>query len=110
MSPTNGTSPFQVYLDDGDRDRLEAWSRRRGWTKSDAIRAAIRALVNATELPDADPLLGASGMIRGLAPDVSAAFDRYLAETFIAQKPTTTRRPKKASRRTKRSTSSRLRR
>ncbi len=93
-----GLSPLQVYLDDADRDRLEAWSRRRGWTKSDAIRAAIRALVNASE-SDVDPLLGASGMVRGLPPDVSAAFDRYLAETFIAQKTTATRQPKKTRRR-----------
>ena len=91
-------SPFQVYLDDGDRERLQAWSKRRGWTNSDAVRAAIRALVNASEPVDEDPLLGASGMIRGLAPDASAAFDRYLAETFIAQKITTTPRHKKAGR------------
>lgn len=93
MSSTSGTSPVQVYLDDRDRKRLETWSKRRGWTNSDAIRAAIRALVSSGE-PEADPLLSASGMIRGLAPDVSASFDRYLAETFVAQKTKTSSRAK----------------
>src|SRR5438876_53599 len=36
--------PLQVYLDERDLARLEAWARARGWTKSRAIRAAVRAL------------------------------------------------------------------
>src|SRR5207247_2367323 len=35
--------PLQVYLDERDLKSLEAWARERGWTKSQAIRAAVRA-------------------------------------------------------------------
>ena len=55
--------PLQVYLDEADLQKLEAWAASRGWTKSQAIRAAVRAL---TRSPQADPLLAASGMIDGL--------------------------------------------
>ena len=76
--------PLQVYLDEAELARLEAWAQRRGWTKSQAIRAAVRAL---TRPPDEDPLLAASGMIEGLPRDCSEQFDRYLTETFVAEKP-----------------------
>jgi len=76
--------PLQVYLEDRELQRLERWSKQRGWTKSQAVRAAIRAL---TRPRDEDPLLAASGMIAddGLPGDVSERFDRYLAETFVAE-------------------------
>jgi hypothetical protein len=76
--------PLQVYLDDHDLDRLEAWARERGWTKSQAIRVAVRAL---TRKPADDPLLGLSGDIDGLPADLSASFQRYLDETFVAESP-----------------------
>ena len=76
--------PLQVYLDERDLERLEAWARDRGWTKSQAIRAAVRAL---TRRPDDDPLLDLSGDIEGLPPDLSQSFDRYLDETFVAETP-----------------------
>jgi hypothetical protein len=76
--------PLQVYLDDKDLERLEAWARERGWTKSQAIRAAVRAL---TRKPVDDPLLGLSGDIDGLPADLSANFQRYLDETFVAESP-----------------------
>jgi len=76
--------PLQVYLEDGDLDRLEAWARERGWTKSQAIRAAVRAL---TRPPAPDPILELSGDIEGLPADLSASFDRYLNETFVAETP-----------------------
>lgn len=92
--------PLQVYLADAELKRLDAWSRKRGWTKSQAVRLAIRAL---TRSGDEDPLLLASGMIDGLPPDCSARFDRYLEETFVAEKPapyrTRGRRPRKTVRR-----------
>jgi hypothetical protein len=46
--------PLQVYLDERDLERLDAWARERGWTKSQAIRAAVRAL---TRRPAEDPVL-----------------------------------------------------
>ena len=76
--------PLQVYLDDQDLGRLEAWARERGWTKSQAIRVAVRAL---TRKPADDPLLGLSGDIDGLPADLSANFQRYLDETFVAESP-----------------------
>ncbi|HEV8440200.1 MAG TPA: ribbon-helix-helix protein, CopG family [Methylomirabilota bacterium] len=74
--------PLQVFLDEADLDRLEAWARARGWTKSQAVRAAVRAL---TRRRDDDPLLLASGMIEGLPADASEQFDRYLNESFVAE-------------------------
>lgn len=76
------TRPLQVYLDERDLEQLEAWTRARGWTKSQAIRAAVRAL---TRRPATDPLLELSGDIDGLPADLSENFDRYLNETFVAE-------------------------
>ena len=76
--------PVQVYMDDSELKRLEAWARKRGWTKSQAIRAAVGALVRSDER---DPLLSASGMIDGLPDDCSERFDHYLEESFVAEKP-----------------------
>ena len=76
--------PLQVYLDERDLDQLDAWARERGWTKSQAIRAAVRAL---THRPASDPLLELSGDIDGLPADLSTSFDRYLNETFVAESP-----------------------
>ena len=76
--------PLQVYLEARDLERLEAWARERGWTKSQAIRVAIRAL---TRTPADDPLLALSGDIDGLPADLSANFQRYLDETFVAESP-----------------------
>lgn len=74
--------PLQVYLDERDLERLGAWARERGWTKSQAVRAAVRAL---TRRPVDDPLLDLSGDIDGLPADLSQNFDRYLNETFVAE-------------------------
>jgi hypothetical protein len=82
------TKPLQVYLDDDDLERLEAFARERGWTKSQAIRTAVRAL---TRRPSTDPVLELSGDIDGLPPDLSREFDRYLSETFVAEPPATYR-------------------
>lgn len=74
--------PLQVYIDQADFERLEKWAQQRGWTKSQAIRAAVRAL---TRPEEPDPLLAASGMIDSLPEDCSERFDRCLKETFFAQ-------------------------
>ena len=74
--------PLQVYLDESDFARLEAWSRKRGWTKSQAVRAAIRAL---TRPRPEDPLIELSGMIDGLPADAAENFDRYLDATYVAE-------------------------
>jgi ribbon-helix-helix CopG family protein len=74
--------PLQVYLDERDLAQLEAWARERGWTKSQAIRVAVRAV---TRTPPKDPLLELSGDVDGLPPEVSANLDRYLNETYVAE-------------------------
>ncbi len=90
------TRPLQVYLDDEDVERLDAWARKRGWTKSQAVRVAIRAL---TRTPADDPLLELSGDIDGLPADLSENFDRYLGQTYVAEPSQSYRaRRRKASR------------
>jgi hypothetical protein len=74
--------PLQVYLDANDLDRLDAWARDREWTKSRAVRVAIRAL---TRSPAGDSLLELSGDIDDLPEDVSANIDRQVNETFVAE-------------------------
>lgn len=76
--------PLQVYLDESEWENLARWARARGWTKSQAVRAAVRALTRSRER---EPLLAASGMIDGLPADASQDMDRYLSETFVAEKP-----------------------
>jgi hypothetical protein len=76
--------PVQVYFDDSELARLEAWAKTRGWTKSQAIRAAVRAL---TSVPEKDPLLELSGMVDGLPADLSERFDHHLNATFVAERP-----------------------
>jgi hypothetical protein len=89
--------PLQVYLDEEDLRRLEAWSRARGWTKSQTIRAAVRALTRTEAI--GDPLLAASGMIDALPADVSARFDEHLDATFVAERATSYRARRPGSRR-----------
>jgi len=89
--------PLQVYVDDADLARLETWSRKRGMTKSQAIRAAIRALTHPAE--EQDPVLSLSGMVHDrLPPDVSEQFDRYLQETFVAEAPASYTKRRRAAR------------
>lgn len=90
------TRPLQVYLEERDLERLDAWARARGWTKSQAIRAAVRAL---TRCQEPDPLLELSGDIDGLPADLSEHFDRYLEQTFVAETrvPSRTRRRARSS-------------
>jgi hypothetical protein len=77
------SKPVQVYMDNLELERLEDWARKRGWTKSQAVRAAVHALVRSDER---DTLLSASGMIDGLPGDCSERFDQYLEESFVAEK------------------------
>ena len=69
-------------MDEAELARLDAWSRQRGLTKSQAVRAALRATMR---VDTDDPLLAMSGSIDGLPPDASANLDRYLQETFVAR-------------------------
>ncbi|GMU62589.1 MAG: hypothetical protein AMXMBFR34_43520 [Myxococcaceae bacterium] len=79
------THALQVYLDEKDYRALREWAAERGWTLSQAARAALRAL---TRPGESDPLLAASGMIEGLPADLSERVDEYLRRTFVAARPT----------------------
>jgi hypothetical protein len=70
-------------MNEQEIELLDVWASERGWTKSHAVRMAIRALIKARE---EDPLLKSSGMIEGLPDDLSIRIDDYLKETFIAEK------------------------
>jgi Arc/MetJ-type ribon-helix-helix transcriptional regulator len=85
------TRPIQVYLDEQEMAALESWSRRRGWNKSQAVRAAVRALTRSQD-GNGDDLLAARGMIDGLPKDLSARFDHYLEGTYVAKTPRPSRR------------------
>ena len=88
--------PLQVYVDAKEADRLAAWSRAHGLTKSQAIRALIRAATRQSS--DDEPLLGLSGAIHGLPRDLAAQIDRYLEETHRAQAPRAARRRRSVAR------------
>jgi hypothetical protein len=77
--------PLQVYLNDNEFRDLEAWAKARGWTLSQAVRAALRALTRPAK--EVDPLLDASGMIEGLPADMSERFGDYLGMTYVAEPP-----------------------
>ena len=74
--------PLQVMLGERDHRHLSSWARARGWTKSQAVRVAIRALTRPNEN---NSLLAASGMIDGLPRNMSEQIDRYLQETYVVR-------------------------
>lgn len=76
--------PLQVYVDEKELERLDKWAAERGWTKSQAVRAAIRGL---TAEPAGDPVLSLAGMVQGLPADCAENFKRYLSETYVAEAP-----------------------
>ena len=69
---------LHVYLDEAEFKRLERWAKRRRWTLSQAVRAAVRAL---TRERAQDALLAMSGMIDRLPADGAERFDAYLDAT-----------------------------
>lgn len=87
--------PLQIYMDEHELDLLDAWARERGWTKSHAVRVAIRVL---TRTRERDPLMKACGMIDGLPADLSDRVDEYLGETFVAEKAASKYRKRRRSR------------
>src|SRR5262245_40469242 len=76
--------PVQVYFDDAELSRLESWAKSHGWTKSTAVRAAVRALTCAAKR---GPPPDVRGIVDGLPADASEPFDHYLIATFVAERP-----------------------
>lgn len=85
---------LQVYLEDPEFQALRAWADERGWSLSQAVRVALKAL---TQPRDTDPLLASSGMIDGLPADLSQRFDDCLAHTFVAEPPSPKKRVRRAT-------------
>jgi len=77
------SKPLQIYMNEHELALFDAWAKERGWTKSHAVRIAIRAM---TQDRDEDPLFRACGMIEGLPEDLSERIDDYLEESFVAEK------------------------
>ncbi len=75
--------PLQVYMNERELELFDAWARERGWTKSQAVRLAIRAVMRARA---EDSLVRACGMIEGLPEDLSRRVDDYLKESFVAER------------------------
>jgi hypothetical protein len=73
--------PLQVLVAEDELERLERWSKGRGWTKSQTIRFAIRALTNDKGI------MSASGLIEGLPEDMSQNIDAYLADAHVSNAP-----------------------
>jgi hypothetical protein len=82
-------APVQVYLDAGERQRLERLARQFGATMSDVLRRALELLEHQTSDPAAHPALqivGVADRERAGGPgyDVAREHDRYLAESEAA--------------------------
>ena len=76
--------PLQVYLEEADVVRLQRWCTERNVTKSQVVRAAVRAFIRPA---GQDPLLDLSGAFAELPRDASARFDQYLEESYVAERP-----------------------
>lgn len=79
------SEPVQVYLDRGQRRRLEQLAGELGLTKSDVVRRGLEALERQIADPAEHPALRIIGIGSGEATkagyDVAREHDRYLAES-----------------------------
>lgn len=76
--------PLQVYVEEAELEALDRWATERGWTKSEAVRAAVRAL---TRGASQDPILDLEGMVQsGLSVDATERFEEHLSATFVAER------------------------
>lgn len=82
-------------MDEHELVLLDSWARARGWSKSQAVRVALRALTRSMET---DPLMKGCGMIDGLPVDLSGSIDKYLGETYVAEKTASKYRQRRRSR------------
>ncbi len=94
--------PVQVYLDAGDRERLERLRKRLDTTKSAVLRQALRALEQQLKDPSRHPALSVIGMAANDAGpavgyDIAREHDRYLADLqeTRSEKPTEAGTPRR---------------
>ncbi|MDP9179472.1 MAG: CopG family transcriptional regulator [Gemmatimonadota bacterium] len=95
---TRVSEPVQVYLDRGQRRRLERLADELGLSKSDVVRRGLEALESQIADPTEHPALRIIGIATGEKPnatgyDVSREHDRFLAESELKSwKPATRRK------------------
>ena len=80
------SEPLQVYLDRGQRRRLEQLAAELGLTKSDVVRRGLEALERQIADPAEHPALRIIGIAsrettKWARYDIAFEHDRYLAET-----------------------------
>ncbi len=82
------SEPIQVYLDGGQRRRLEQLAAELGLSKSDVVRRGLEALERQIADPADHPALSIIGIASGetMKPagyDVAREHDRFLAESEL---------------------------
>ena len=80
------SEPLQVYLDRGQRRRLEQLAAELGLSKSDVVRRGLEALERQITAPGEHPALNIIGIAsrettKAVKYDIAVEHDRYLAET-----------------------------
>jgi Arc/MetJ-type ribon-helix-helix transcriptional regulator len=80
------SEPVQVYLDRGQRRRLEQLAAELGLSKSDVVRRGLEALERQMADPSEHPALRIIGIAsrettKPASYDIAVEHDRYLAET-----------------------------
>ncbi len=81
-------TPFQVYLDDEDRGRLQRLAQRLGLSMAETIRVALRRLA-AERWGEDDPLLRLAGSLESadVPCDLSTRHDDYAVSGYPAPAP-----------------------
>ena len=80
------SEPIQVYLDRGQRRRLDQLAGELGLSKSDVVRRGLEALERQTADPAEHPALRIIGIAsaestKAAGYDIAREHDRYLAES-----------------------------
>ncbi len=92
--------PVQVYLDTGDRARLERLVVQLDSTKSDVLRRALSALEQQLTDPASHPALRVIGLAAGHERRMNSAFDTAGGhDAFLADSEAASWEPKKPAKR-----------
>lgn len=81
--------PVQVYLEVGDRERLERLARELDTTKSDVLRRGLAAMERELFDPESHPVLRIIGIAASERPDappfdIGSEHDRVIGDAEIA--------------------------
>jgi Arc/MetJ-type ribon-helix-helix transcriptional regulator len=98
-SASKVSEPVQVYLDTGDRARLERLVVQLDATKSDVLRRALSALEQQLTDPASHPALRIIGLAAGHERRMNPAFDAGEHDAFLADSEVAAWEPKKPAKR-----------